>query len=204
MTTLTSSSSEGSAKLYYKIGDVAKLLGVKAYVLRYWESEFSFIHPQKSSTGQRVYKRGDVESLYLIKYLLYTERYSVEGARKRLSELKRTGEFKEFRNKVLEGLTREGSRIEGEGPQISSSDSLPQGDPVEDAPFLVAPPPALQQSPEKSVPSVSTSPPSGPPSNSVQAERGRVPTAQIARAKELLAELQLLTQKPITDLFKDV
>lgn len=74
-------------RLYFRIGDVAELVGVKPYVLRYWESEFPVIHPQKSPSGQRVYRRSDVETVLMIKHLLYEERYSIEGARKRLKEL---------------------------------------------------------------------------------------------------------------------
>ncbi len=81
-------------RLYFRIGDVAEIAGVKPYVLRYWESEFSVISPQKSNSGQRVYKRTDVETILMIKHLLYAERYSIEGARKRLKELRKAGELK--------------------------------------------------------------------------------------------------------------
>ncbi|MCC7442642.1 MAG: MerR family transcriptional regulator [Bdellovibrionales bacterium] len=70
---------------------------MKPYVLRYWESEFPMISPEKSSTGQRVYRRADVETLLLIKHLLYQERYSIEGARKRLRELRGQGQLKAFK-----------------------------------------------------------------------------------------------------------
>ncbi len=91
-------------KLFFRIGDAAELLGVKPYVIRYWESEFAFLSPEKSNTGQRVYKRSDVETLLLIKHLLYNERYSIEGARKRIRELRREGEFENLkRDKVLGG-----------------------------------------------------------------------------------------------------
>src|SRR3954463_15703711 len=76
-------------RLYFRIGDVAELLGVKPYVLRYWESEFPMISPQKSSSGQRVYRRSDVETVLMIKRLLYEERYSVEGAKKKIKELRK-------------------------------------------------------------------------------------------------------------------
>lgn len=89
-------------RLYFRIGDVADLVGVKPYVLRYWETEFSVISPQKSNTGQRVYRRTDVENLLLIKHLLYRERYSIEGARKRISELRKDGELKSFKAEVVE------------------------------------------------------------------------------------------------------
>lgn len=76
-------------KLYFRIGEVSDIVGVKPYVLRYWESEFSDIHPTKSKSGQRLYKRKDVEMLMAIKKLLYEERFTINGARKRLKELSR-------------------------------------------------------------------------------------------------------------------
>lgn len=87
-------------RLYFRIGDVAELLGVKPYVLRYWETEFPIISPQKSTTGQRVYRRGDVETLVLIKHLLYKEKYSIEGARRRIRELRKGGELKNSKKEV--------------------------------------------------------------------------------------------------------
>jgi len=76
-------------RLYFRIGDVAEIIGVKPYVLRYWETEFAVVSPQKSTTGQRVYRRVDVENLLLIKHLLYEQRFSIEGARRRLRELRK-------------------------------------------------------------------------------------------------------------------
>lgn len=76
------------AKLFFRIGEVAELLDVKTYVLRFWETEFKMVHPSKSRSGQRVYRKKDVEILLLIKHLLYVERFSIEGARKRLKEMK--------------------------------------------------------------------------------------------------------------------
>ena len=84
-------------RLFFRIGDVADLLDVKPYVLRYWESEFTMIAPQKSSAGQRVYRRIDVETVMLIKHLLYTERYSIEGARKKIKELRKDGDLQNFK-----------------------------------------------------------------------------------------------------------
>ena len=71
-------------KLFYKIGEVSKIVGVEPYVLRYWETEFSFLKPRKNKSGQRVYIKKDVELLITIKRLLYQERYTIEGVRKRL------------------------------------------------------------------------------------------------------------------------
>lgn len=75
-------------KLFFKIGEVAELLEVKTSVLRYWEKEFTGLKPQKSESGQRVYRKKDVETLILIKHLLYTERFSLEGARKHLKQFR--------------------------------------------------------------------------------------------------------------------
>jgi DNA-binding transcriptional MerR regulator len=69
-------------KLYFRIGEVAKLAGIKPYVLRFWESEFSGLGPKKSGTGQRLYRRKDVELVLEIKRLLYERRFTIEGARK--------------------------------------------------------------------------------------------------------------------------
>lgn len=69
-------------KLYFRIGEVAKLAGIKPYVLRFWESEFSALGPKKSGTGHRLYRRKDVELVLEIKRLLYEKRFTIEGARK--------------------------------------------------------------------------------------------------------------------------
>ena len=71
-------------KLYFKIGEVADLTEVPAYVLRYWESEFKLLRPKKNPAGQRLYKKRDVELVFRIKSLLYDERLTLEGAKKRL------------------------------------------------------------------------------------------------------------------------
>lgn len=76
-------------KLAFKIGEVADLLEVKPYVLRYWETEFEVLKPKKSKHNQRMYERKDVENLMLIKKLLYRDRFSIEGARSALKKLKK-------------------------------------------------------------------------------------------------------------------
>src|SRR5579885_405487 len=73
-------------KLYFKIGEVAEILGVEPYVLRYWESEFPQLAPKKSGTGHRLYRRKDVELLLRIKHLLYEKRFTIEGARQSLQK----------------------------------------------------------------------------------------------------------------------
>jgi DNA-binding transcriptional MerR regulator len=72
------------AKLYFRIGEVAGLVGVEPHVLRYWEREFRTIRPTKSAKGQRVYSRRDVENLMRVRELLYQEGFTIAGARKRL------------------------------------------------------------------------------------------------------------------------
>ena len=74
------------AKLYYRIGEVATLVGVEPHVLRYWETEFRSIRPQKSAKGQRIYSRRDVETLLKVKDLLYAHRFTIAGARRKLKE----------------------------------------------------------------------------------------------------------------------
>jgi DNA-binding transcriptional MerR regulator len=76
--------SEIPDKLYFRIGEVARLAAVKPYVLRYWETEFPTIAPKKSGTGHRLYRRKDVETVLEIKRLLYDKRFTIEGARKAL------------------------------------------------------------------------------------------------------------------------
>lgn len=75
-------------KMGFKIGDVADLLDVKQYVLRYWESEFEILRPKKASNNQRLYTKKDVENAFLIRKLLYRDRFSIEGARQVLREMK--------------------------------------------------------------------------------------------------------------------
>jgi DNA-binding transcriptional MerR regulator len=76
-------------KLAFKIGEAADLVGVKPYVLRYWETEFDMLKPKKSKHNQRMYERRDVENLLLVKKLLYRDRFSIEGARSALKKLRK-------------------------------------------------------------------------------------------------------------------
>lgn len=75
-------------KMGFKIGDVADLLQIKSYVLRYWETEFDILKPKKANNNQRLYTRKDVENAYLIRKLLHRDRFSIEGARIAMKELK--------------------------------------------------------------------------------------------------------------------
>ncbi|MFV1951278.1 MAG: MerR family transcriptional regulator [Nitrospinota bacterium] len=76
-------------KLYFKIGEVSKITNIKPYVLRYWESEFSFVNPQKTGTNQRIYTKKDVEQILEIKRLVYNKSFTLKGAKQRLKELKK-------------------------------------------------------------------------------------------------------------------
>lgn len=71
-------------KLFFRIGEVSTMLGLEAYVLRYWETEFPSLSPKKSGTGHRLYRRKDVELLLKIKHLLYEKRFTIDGARQYL------------------------------------------------------------------------------------------------------------------------
>ena len=79
---------------FYSIGEVCELTELKPHVLRYWESEFRFLSPAKNRSGNRVYKAREVELIMLVKHLLYTEKFTIEGARQRIDHFKRSGELK--------------------------------------------------------------------------------------------------------------
>ncbi|MCP5464886.1 MAG: MerR family transcriptional regulator [Deltaproteobacteria bacterium] len=76
-------------KLYFRIGEVAKLIGVEPYVLRYWETEFPEIAPVKSKSRQRLYKRCDVELIFKIRDLLYDQKFTIKGAKKVIKKVKK-------------------------------------------------------------------------------------------------------------------
>ena len=86
---------------FFSIGDVCELTGLKPHVLRYWESQFRFLHPAKNRSGNRVYQRREVELIMLVKQLLYVEKYTIDGARQRVEEYKRAGELKSLARATL-------------------------------------------------------------------------------------------------------
>jgi DNA-binding transcriptional MerR regulator len=92
-------------KLYFKIGEVKNITGVEPHVLRYWESEFKIIRPQRASSKQRLYRRVDVENILTIKKLLYEDGYTVPGARKFLTT-KKDGKKSKTRPKISGAKTR--------------------------------------------------------------------------------------------------
>ncbi|MGD8495123.1 MAG: MerR family transcriptional regulator [Gemmatimonadales bacterium] len=80
-------------KEYYSIGEVCELVDLKPHVLRYWETQFSALRPQKNSGGNRVYRRKEIKLIHLIRHLLHTERYTIEGAQQKLEELRKEGKI---------------------------------------------------------------------------------------------------------------
>ncbi len=93
-------------KIYFKIGEVCELVGVQAHVLRYWETEFPMLSPQKNRSGQRSYRRRDVEIALRIKELLYEDMFTIAGAKKKLSgEMRETPKLKIVSNDPVETKT---------------------------------------------------------------------------------------------------
>ena len=79
---------------FFSIGDVCALTDLKPHVLRYWESQFRFLNPAKNRSGNRVYQRREVELIMLVKHLLYTEKYTLDGARQKVDEHRKGGELR--------------------------------------------------------------------------------------------------------------
>ena len=79
---------------FFSIGEVCEMTDLKPHVLRYWESQFRFLSPAKNRSGNRVYARREIELILLVKHLLYDEKYTIDGARQKLDEQRRTGGLK--------------------------------------------------------------------------------------------------------------
>ena len=77
---------------FFSIGEVCELTELKPHVLRYWESQFRFLHPAKNRSGNRVYQRREIELILLVKHLLYAEKYTIEGARQKIDERRKAGD----------------------------------------------------------------------------------------------------------------
>jgi len=92
---------------FFSIGDVCHLTDLKPHVLRYWESQFRFLNPAKNRSGNRVYQRREVELIMLVKHLLYSEKFTIEGARKRIDQYRKTGVLKSEARTALERETIE-------------------------------------------------------------------------------------------------
>src|SRR5690606_2847270 len=80
-------------KEYYSVGEVCELVGLKPHVLRYWESQFPHVNPSRNRAGNRVYQAKQIRVIMLVKQLLHRERYTIEGAKAKLEELRRGGEL---------------------------------------------------------------------------------------------------------------
>ena len=87
---------------FFSIGEVCALTDLKPHVLRYWESQFRFLNPAKNRSGNRVYKAREVELIMLVKHLLYSEKYTIEGARQRIDQYRRSGELKPSARRAFE------------------------------------------------------------------------------------------------------
>jgi DNA-binding transcriptional MerR regulator len=87
---------------FFSIGEVCSLTDLKPHVLRYWESQFRFLNPAKNRSGNRVYQRKEIELIMLVKHLLYTEKYTIDGARQKIDEHRRGGELKPVARAALD------------------------------------------------------------------------------------------------------
>ncbi|HEY2376199.1 MAG TPA: MerR family transcriptional regulator [Gemmatimonadaceae bacterium] len=86
---------------FFSIGEVCELTGLKAHVLRYWESQFRFLNPAKNRSGNRVYQRKEIELVLLVKHLLYAEKYTIDGARQKLNEHRKAGGLRRISRDAL-------------------------------------------------------------------------------------------------------
>jgi len=97
-------------KLYFKVGEVSSIVGVPAYVLRFWESEFKKINPKRTPSGQRLYRKRDVELILWIKHLLYEKKFTIEGAKQHL-KTKSLGKMEKPSTDILEEISIELQKI---------------------------------------------------------------------------------------------
>jgi DNA-binding transcriptional MerR regulator len=99
---MTTTTATRPVQEFYSIGEVCALTDLKPHVLRYWESQFRFLNPAKNRSGNRVYKGREVELIMLVKHLLYTEKFTIEGARQRIDHYRRTGELRVSARRAFE------------------------------------------------------------------------------------------------------
>ena len=99
---MTTTSAARPVQEFYSIGEVCALTDLKPHVLRYWESQFRFLNPAKNRSGNRVYKAREVELIMLVKHLLYTEKFTIDGARQRVDQYRRTGELRASARRAFE------------------------------------------------------------------------------------------------------
>ena len=101
---------------FFSIGEVCELTDLKPHVLRYWESQFRFLSPAKNRSGNRVYQRREVELIQLVKHLLYTEKYTIDGARQKIDEFRKGGTVKSAARDAL--ATETLAQLEAELEQL--------------------------------------------------------------------------------------
>lgn len=89
-------------KVYYSIGEVCDLTGLKPHVLRYWETQFDVLNPTKNRAGNRVYRSKEIELILLVKHLLYDEKYTIEGANQKLLDMRSDGDLESSRKDIVE------------------------------------------------------------------------------------------------------
>ncbi len=92
---------------FFSIGEVCAMTDLKPHVLRYWESQFRFLNPAKNRSGNRVYQRREIELIQLVKHLLYTEKYTIDGARQKVDAHRRSGALKPTARVALDTQTME-------------------------------------------------------------------------------------------------
>jgi DNA-binding transcriptional MerR regulator len=97
---------------FFSIGEVCEITDLKPHVLRYWESQFKFLNPAKNRSGNRVYQRKEIELILLVKHLLYTEKYTIDGARQRIDQYRRSGELKASAQRAFEAEVAAEARAE--------------------------------------------------------------------------------------------
>src|SRR5687768_12098511 len=100
--------SDEAVQEFFSIGEVCTLTDLKPHVLRYWESQFRFLHPAKNRSGNRVYQRREIELIMLVKHLLYTEKYTIDGARLKVDEQRKGGTLRAAARAALDLQTLEG------------------------------------------------------------------------------------------------
>ena len=99
---MTTTTTPRPVQEFYSIGEVCGLTDLKPHVLRYWESQFRFLSPSKNRSGNRVYQRREIELIMLVKHLLYTEKFTIDGARQRIDHYRRTGELRASARQAFE------------------------------------------------------------------------------------------------------
>src|SRR6478672_1439313 len=113
---------------FFSMGDVCNLTDLKPHVLRYWESQFRFLHPAKNRSGNRVYQRREIELIMLVRQLLYTEKYTIDGARQKIDDYRKSGELRTVARAALDSQA-----VESMETELRSILAILNGEPEEKA-----------------------------------------------------------------------